>query len=192
MLHPQLQSYFGAIPPGHVGVGEGVFAEVGAPRRWVRGLIRMLVPGDVLFPVWEREVGFRIRNTPATMQGTAALRGERVFLLRGGERVMRDLILAGPDGLDDVLGAAERFTARFQAIVADGVLTLRSERVWLRLGRRRIRVPAPLAPRIALREEAGYAGRQRVDVSVVLPVLGPVYGYRGSFRYRLVPEDQES
>ena len=34
-LHPRLRTYFGPVPPGHVGRGEGVFTVVGTPRRWL-------------------------------------------------------------------------------------------------------------------------------------------------------------
>ena len=32
-LHPSLRRYFSAIPEGCIGIGEGVFAEFGTPRR---------------------------------------------------------------------------------------------------------------------------------------------------------------
>jgi hypothetical protein len=64
-LHPRLRAYFGAIPPGHVGRGEGVFRVVGTPRRWLHPLLALFARDAVMFPVWERDVPFTVENRPA-------------------------------------------------------------------------------------------------------------------------------
>jgi hypothetical protein len=48
-LHPRLRGYFAAIPAGHLGVGEGVFATVGTPRRWLWPLLWFFARDGVLF-----------------------------------------------------------------------------------------------------------------------------------------------
>lgn len=63
-LHPTLQEYFSAIPAGGAGIGDGVFDTVGTPRRWLHPVLRLFVPKDVLFGVWERDVPFTVINTP--------------------------------------------------------------------------------------------------------------------------------
>ncbi|MBE7163154.1 MAG: DUF4166 domain-containing protein, partial [Williamsia herbipolensis] len=63
-LHPRLRAYFAAIPPGHVGRGDGVFAVVGTPRRWLWPFLALFARDDVMFPVWERDVPFTVENRP--------------------------------------------------------------------------------------------------------------------------------
>jgi hypothetical protein len=183
-LHPRLRAYFSAIPSGSSGVGEGLFAAVGTPRRWLRPFIGLLADPDVLFPVWELDVPFSIVNTPALDGGRPAVAAERMFRLAGGSRTMRDLIVATPEGLVDILGARRRFRALFAAEIVDGGLRLESTRVAVRIGSRHVVVPGFVAPRVRLIERFSEADElQHVEVTVSLPVLGKVYEYAGSFRY---------
>ncbi|HEU4849106.1 MAG TPA: DUF4166 domain-containing protein [Terrimesophilobacter sp.] len=186
LLHPRLRSYFSAIPSGSVGVGEGVFDTVGTPRGWLRPFIRLLADPDVLFPVWERDVSFTVANTPVQDAGRPAVAGERTFRLTAGGRTMRDLIVATPDGLVDILGARRRFRALFAARVVDGGLRLESTRVAVRIRSRQVVIPGPIAPRVRLTERFSESDdRQHVEVTVTLPLIGRVYEYAGSFRYEL-------
>lgn len=158
-LHPRLRTYFQAIPRGSIGVGDGVFDTVGTPRGWLRLLIRFAVDADVLFPVWERDVPFSVANRPSGSAGRPAVTAERSFMFDRGSGVMRDRIVATPDGIVDVLGAHRRFRALFVSQVVVGGLRLTSTRVALRIGRR------------------------HVSLSMHAPLVGKVYEYAGSFRY---------
>ena len=71
-LHPRLRTYFGPVPPGHVGRGEGVFAVVGTPRRWLWPVLAWLARDGVVFPVWERDVPFTVENRPVRVGRGAA------------------------------------------------------------------------------------------------------------------------
>src|SRR5690606_6096820 len=53
-LSPALQAYFGGVPYGAHGIGEGVFTTVGSPRRWLWPLLALLGRWNVVWPVWER------------------------------------------------------------------------------------------------------------------------------------------
>ncbi|WP_144761648.1 DUF4166 domain-containing protein [Curtobacterium sp. 9128] len=126
-LHPRLRAYFGAIPPGHVGRGEGVFDVVGTPRRWLWPVLAVFARDAVMFPVWERHVPFTVENRAAHVgRGTrrearVAVRALRTFHLRGGDRTMVDAITAEPAGLVDHLGRRGRVSARLRVEVdADG------------------------------------------------------------------------
>lgn len=119
-LHPTLQEYFSAIPAGGAGIGEGVFDTVGTPRRWLHPILRLFVPKDVLFGVWERDDPFTVINTPVREGGRSAVAGERVFALTQGDRVMRDLMVATPEGIVDIMGKQRRFRALFAAHAIDG------------------------------------------------------------------------
>jgi Domain of unknown function (DUF4166) len=188
-VHPTLQRYFSAIEPGTIGCGEGVFTIVGTPRWWLRAAIRMIVPRDVMFPVWEHEVPFTVINTPVQAAESPAVTGERTFSLATGDRVMRDCIAATPEGLVDTLGVRCRFRALFAADIVGGDLHLTSTRVAMRIGARHVRIPRLCAPRVTLIERySAEDHRQHVAVVVSAPLIGRVYEYAGSFRYELRAE----
>lgn len=187
VLHPALRTYFAAIPAGHHGHGAGVFSTVGSPRRWLLPFLRLLVPGDVMFAVWERNVPFIVVNRyEVDDRGCTVVRGSRRFHLTSGDRTMVDAITTGSDGLVDHLGSKRRFSARFAARAVDSALLLDSTAVSVRIGRAWVQLPRFLAPRIALTERIDDAtGEQNVAVTIELPIVGRVYEYAGSFRYEI-------
>lgn len=203
-LHPRLSTYFGAIPPGHVGRGEGVFDVVGTPRRWLWPLLAWFARDSVMFPVWERDVPFTVENRPARVRrgsGTGlearpAVRAHRTFRFRSGSRTMVDAITAEPDGLVDHLGRRGRVSARLRAEVDAhgpdaGALRLVSTRVTLRALGREVRLPARIAPRVTLKERFDdEADLQRVSLVLTAPVLGTLYRYEGTFRYEIAPDEE--
>lgn len=201
-LHPRLSAYFGAIPPGHVGRGEGVFDVVGTPRRWLWPLLAWFARDSVMFPVWERDVPFTVENHPARVRrgpGTGlearpAVRAHRTFRFRSGSRTMVDAITAEPDGLVDHLGRHGRVSARLRAEVDAhgpdaGALRLVSTRVTFRALGREVHLPALIAPRVTLIERFDdEADLQRVSLVLSAPVLGTLYRYEGAFRYEIAPD----
>lgn len=201
-LHPRLRTYFGAVPVGHVGRGEGVFAVVGTPRRWVWPLLAVLARDGVVFPVWERDVHFTVENRPARVgrgpvddrEAPVAVRAHRTFRFRSGTRTMEDAITAEPHGLVDHLGRRGRVSALLRAEVdADGpdagALRLVSTRVTLRALGRAWSLPAVAAPRVTLVERFDDdADLQRVSLRLSAPLIGTLYRYEGSFRYRIEPD----
>lgn len=203
-LHPRLSTYFGAIPPGHVGRGEGVFDVVGTPRRWLWPLLAWFARDSVVFPVWERDVPFTVENRPARVRrgsGTGlearpAVRAHRTFRFRSGARTMVDAITAEPDGLVDHLGRHGRVSARLRAEVDAhgpdaGALRLVSTRVTFRALGREVRLPALIAPRVTLMERFDdEADLQRVSLVLTAPVLGTLYRYEGAFRYEIAPDEE--
>ncbi|MBT1673681.1 DUF4166 domain-containing protein [Curtobacterium flaccumfaciens] len=148
-LHPRLRTYFGPVPPGHVGRGEGVFDIVGTPRRWLWPVLAVFARDSVMFPVWERDVPFTVENRPTrvrrgsgvSLEARVAVRAHRTFRFRSGSRTMVDAITAEPDGLVDQLGRHGRVSARLRTQVDGdgpdaGALRLVSTRVTFRaLGR---------------------------------------------------------
>ena len=185
-LHPRLRAYFAAVPVGSVGRGSGVFDVVGTPRRWTWPVLTVLARSGVVFPVWQRDVSFTVENR-GTPDGAVIAR--RVFDLDGGERTMVDRVSMTPIGLVDELGHGSRggvVRAAFRTTAVDGALVLESTRVGVRIGRLRIELPRPLAPRVSLVERFDDAGgRQHVSVTIDLPVVGRVYEYSGSFAYAI-------
>ncbi|WP_263092080.1 DUF4166 domain-containing protein [Curtobacterium sp. RIT-PI-V] len=200
-LHPRLTAYFGAIPPGHVGRGAGVFDVVGTPRRWLWPLLAWFARDSVMFPVWERDVPFTVENRPAHVrrgragrEARPAVRAHRTFRFRAGSRTMVDAITAEPDGLVDHLGRHGRVSARLRAEVDAhgpdaGALRLVSTRVTFRALGREVRLPAALSPRVTLTERFDdEADLQRVSLVLAAPVLGTLYRYEGAFRYEIAPD----
>ncbi|MBT1669752.1 DUF4166 domain-containing protein [Curtobacterium flaccumfaciens pv. flaccumfaciens] len=196
--------YFAAVPPGHVGRGEGVFTVVGTPRRWVWPVLAWFARDAVMFPVWERDVPFTVENRPARVRrgpGTGlearpAVRAHRTFRFRSGARTMVDAITAEPDGLVDHLGRRGRVSARLRAQVDDtgpdaGALRLVSTRVTFRALGRDLRLPAALSPRVTLTERFDdEADLQRVSLVLTAPVVGTLYRYEGAFRYEIAPDTE--
>lgn len=177
-LDPALATYFSTIPAGSVGRGSGTFDRVGTPRRWLWPVFAMLGRAAIAFPVWERDVPFEVVNVP----GDVSVRATIAFGFRRGERVMRHEIRMTPSGLVDALGTRGRLETALRADAVDGRLELRSTRVRWRVGG--VRIPIPFAPRIHLVERHD-GDRQRVEFSMTAPVLGLIYSYAGTFRYRI-------
>ncbi|NUU05514.1 DUF4166 domain-containing protein [Leifsonia sp. C5G2] len=193
-LHPRLQTYFDAIPPGAVGRGSGEFDTVGTPRRWLWPVLALFAPAHVLFPVWQRRVPFTVENRPVVRgDGSPAVAAERVFALRGRTVTMLDEIGVEDGALIDRLGSPVRTVARFAASVRDGGLRLRSTAVWIVIAGRRVRIPRPLAPIVVLTERwDDEAERQRVSITVTAPVIGRVYQYGGRFHYGIEATTDQS
>ncbi|GAA4189994.1 DUF4166 domain-containing protein [Microbacterium oryzae] len=182
-LHLTLREYFDTLPPGHVGIGEGVFDRVGTSRRWLQPLLRPLHRRGVLFAGWEQDVPFRITNRLVA----GRLLGERVLMSTQGRWTMRDAVVLNRHGRPvDEIGDPVVVAAEFDLDVATGALRLRSRAVGMRLGVLRLRLPRFLAPVVRLVESFDEeAGAQRVRVTIDLPVIGRIYEYGGTFRYRI-------
>lgn len=182
-LHPHLRAYFQAVPEGHVGIGEGVFRRIGTPRRWLWPILKVLERRGVIAACWERDVPFRVENRTIASRAIA----ERTLRLPRGTWTMHDAVMLAPHGrVVDELGEPALVAACFDVGVRGGGLTLTSRAVGVRLGRLRLRAPRPIAPRVRLRERIDEtSGRQRVTLTVDVPVVGRVYEYDGDFDYRI-------
>ncbi|GAA1494075.1 DUF4166 domain-containing protein [Curtobacterium herbarum] len=205
-LHPRLRTYFGAVPPGHVGRGNGVFTVVGTPRRWLWPVLRVLARDAVVFPVWEHDVPFTVENRPVHVrrgrsgphtdrEARPAVRAHRTFHFASGDRTMVDAITAEPEGLVDHLGRHGRVSTLLAVTVPRtgpdaGALRLVSTRVSVHALGREWRLPSALSPRVLLTERFDdEADVQRVSLTLRAPVLGTLYRYEGAFRYAVVPDD---
>ena len=184
-LAPELRAYFSTIPAGKVGRGRGTFHRLGTPRRWLWPVLAVLGRAGIIFPVWEHDVPFEIENRP----DAAALHATRTFHTRRGELVMRDVVRMTAVGLTDTLGTERRLRVRLDAQVIDGSLELRSRGASVRVGR--LHIPLPLAPRVHLVERRDGA-RQRVELTMTMPLVGRVYEYSGSFDYEIVDTGETS
>lgn len=211
-LHPTLRRYFSAIPDGCIGVGEGVFAEFGTPRRWLWPLLRPFERRGVLAAGYARSVRFRIVNrteaagTPRAAAGAQRSRVRRpaapsdaglatairTVELPTGTWQMTDSVALTDRGVVDRLGAPHTVAAAFDVEVRNGGLFLSSREVGIAFGRFRIRLPRLVAPVVRLSERYDpVSGLQRVELTIDAPLVGRVYGYCGHFSYGIVREKQD-
>lgn len=186
-LHPRLLDYFRAIPVGSHGYGTGRFDLVGTPKRWLWPVLWLLGRRGIIFPVWERNVPFTVVNRPRLdALGRVSVEAARHFEFGSGARTMIDAITAGESGLVDYLGDRRRVVATLVAEVSSGELHVRSAGVTISLGRLKLRLPAGVAPTVALVERFDdAAGCQRISLTLTAPILGRLYEYAGSFDYTI-------
>lgn len=184
-LHPSLRRYFSAIPEGCVGIGEGVFAEFGTPRRWLWPLLRPFERRGVLAAGYARSARFRIVNRTEAGLATAV----RSIELPTGRWQMTDSVALTRHGIVDRIGTPHTVAAAFDVSVRDGSLVLMSREVGVAVGRFRFRLPRLVAPVVQLSERYDpVSGLQRVELTIKAPIIGRVYGYRGHFSYSIVKE----
>ncbi|MDL9978376.1 DUF4166 domain-containing protein [Microbacterium candidum] len=181
-LDPRLRAYFGAIPDGCRGVGAGVFDSAGLRIRLLRPVFALLARWGIAFPESGADVLFEIENTPGA-EGT--LRATRTFHFPGRTRVMRDELRMVDGRLIDHLGVRGILEVVLDASVSEGGLRMESRSLALRAAGRRI--PLPPVAKVALEERTADDGMQHVDVRIRMPLLGEVYGYRGTFAYAMQP-----
>ena len=174
-LAPQLRSYFSG---GHgVGVGAGVFDVAGCRVALLRPLLAYLARQRILFPEFARNVPFEILNTPTSEGGLDAV---RIFHLPGRDRPLEDTMRVIDGHLHDFMGRRRGFEVRMVLSIAEGVLTMRSDRQWIRVLGTRLRIPqlATVSVTESWRDE-----HQHVDVRLRTPVLGDWFRYSGEFTY---------
>lgn len=194
LLDDGLADYFGVLPAGQIGRGNGVFRQVGTPRRWLWPVLWLLGREGIIFPVWQQDVPFEVVNRPSVdEQGRVSLSAQRSFEFRRGIRVMVDAITAEHDGsLTDYLGKHGWLAASLLAEAQGGAMHLRSTKI-------RFRWPWPwpwpwgwctvpkvIAPRVQIYERVEVkTGRQHITMRLSQPQLGLLYEYDGEFDYRL-------
>ena len=184
-LHPSLRRYFSAIPEGCIGLGEGVFAEFGTPRRWLWRLFEPFERRGVLAAGYARSVRFRIVNRTEAGRATAV----RTIELPTGSWQMTDSVALTSRGIVVRIGTPRTVAAAFDVSVHDGGLVLTSREVGIAVGRFRFRMPRLVAPVVRLSERYDpVSGLQRVELTIDAPIIGRVYGYRGHFSYGIVRE----
>ena len=181
-LDPRLHAYFGAIPEGLEGVGVGVFQEAGLRIRLLRPLFALLGSWHVAFAEYGVGIPFTIRNTPTS---DGSLRAARTFRFPTATREMADVMRNVDGRLVDRVGVRGRVEVELDVCVVGGQLTMRSRRLALRIAG--LRMPLPPLVRLLIREQAlaGGEAAQHVDVRMKAPIVGEIYGYRGTFAYAL-------
>lgn len=173
-LHPQLQHYFGQ-PDGVR--GEGVFDEAGSRLRWLAPAWWLLARFGLLFPDYGRGVPFSVSIVPLSADRVAT---RRTLRFPGGERVVSDETHFVRGRLVDVHAHGRILVHMLPRVLDDGSLAMTAESTRLRVASVLLRVPTvPLTLSQRWDQEREVF---RIAVSLRLPMLGEVFGYRGSFR----------
>ncbi len=172
-LHPQLQRHFGSPSVS----AEGVFAEVGARQHWLRPMWRMLARAGLLLPEHGTAVPFTVSIDPISPDRVATVRRIR---FPGAERIMADETHLVRGRLVDVHARGRILVRMLPRVLEDGSLRMSASAT-------RLRVASVLwwVPTVPITVMQGWDEREqthRIDVSVRVPLLGEVFGYRGTFR----------
>lgn len=189
-LVPELRTYFGPVESQRVGVGSGVFEVAGSARRWLVPVLAWLGWRRVLFAEFGHDIPFDIVNTPGADGSLSAVRTLHFASRRAGgarDRALEDTMRVIEGRLHDFLGRRRGLEARFVLTVEDGLLRMRSDRLWLRVAGGRIRMWLPRLATVTIAESWDHdAGRQHVDVRLHSPLIGEWFRYSGGFEYRTV------
>jgi|GEM_PF-119375 len=184
LLHPQLRAYVDPVPAGYQGRGTGVYTEAGLRLPLLRPVFALLGRWGIAFPERAVDVPFDICNSST---GDGGVRAVRIFRFGGRTRTMVDETRVVDGILTDRIGRRGVLEVTLAARVDRGGLVLESRRLALRIGRLRVLLPRILRVELDERAVGGGSGLQRVDLRVTMPVLGEVYGYRGTFAYAIRP-----
>lgn len=184
-LAPSLRRYFGAIADGCVGRGDGVYAVAGSRWRMLHPLLAALAARDILFPERGTGVGLRVENR---YDPAGTLHAVRSFVFADRTRRMVDALRVEDGRLVDRLGRRGGVEVRLDAAVSDGGLVLASSALAWRVGVLRVPLPRVVAVRVSERVEGADPTLQHVDVRVRAVLLGEVFRYSGTFRYRVEAE----
>ena len=194
-LHPEIRDRYGVVAgDDRAVVGRGRMHELRRSALAVP-LLWLGTRDDFLFPEAGTDVPFEM-ETGAFVddRGFEALSLRRRF---GTDppREFVDTLRWNPERgcITDCFGRHGVVVADVHLSVEDDALALEIGDQWLRAGDRYLRLPAVMAAGGTLRDRYDDdAGEFRVAAEIANPLVGPVFGYRGSFdtEFREVPADR--
>jgi hypothetical protein len=186
-LHPRMRWRFGFSSIDETcQVGTGVMEEVWRGPWWTLPFLLLGSTRRVLFPSRGRDVPFTVSNYAYVDRfGRETVTWSRRFHLPGRTRAFdatmihskeRDLII-------DYLGTHQHLAVDIHCSVdADGAMCIRTAEQRLYEGRLAFRFPLLFSGEADVREWWDEdAQRFRIEVRVTNRLLGPLFGYRGSF-----------
>jgi hypothetical protein len=186
-LHPQMQWRFGFSSVHETcQIGTGVMDEVWHGPWWTLPFLLFGSTRRVLFPSRGRNIPFTVRNYAYLDRfGRETVTWSRAFTFRRRFRVFDATMIRSEerDTIVDYLGTHQHLAVDIDCSVDDeGAMCIRSGEQRFYEGRLGFRFPLPLSGVANVREwwdEA--AQRFRIEVHVANKLLGPLFGYRGSF-----------
>jgi hypothetical protein len=189
-LHPQVRRRFGvSAESGTACVGVGVMDEVWHGKGIVVPFLRIGATRNILFPESGTDIPFTMEYYAyRDSYGREVVRFVRTFdVSRGRRRRFEGTITYSERraGLVDYLGTRQQLAVDLHPTVdEDGAMVMTSGRQRFRAG---ISVPTVLTGHARIHEWYDeHAERLRIQVTVTNPIVGPVFGYRGSYTARQV------
>ncbi|MEX1078096.1 MAG: DUF4166 domain-containing protein [Homoserinimonas sp.] len=173
-MHPQLQRYFDQ--PGGVR-GSGVFDEAGSRLRWLAPVWRMLAGFGLLFPEYGTGVPFTVSIVPLSPGRVAT---SRRLQFPGAQRVMSDETHLVAGRLVDVHAGGRILVRMLPRVLEDGSLVMTAGATRLRVAS--VLLPVPTVPLSVSQRWDEARESFSIEVRLRLPLLGELFGYRGSFR----------
>lgn len=188
-LQPELQEYFSLAPgSGLYGVGKGIFDVVGCPQPWLRPMLKMSAAEEAFFPEYGTGIPFEVANhAHLDPFGRPSLTTIRTIHFPAITRVFQDTTSLTPQGLVDYVGRHRRVATDLRPQLGPGN-SLRAISQTSRVfgGKLRLAIPDGLDAKAYMSQSwDSEAGRHRIQVKVLHPVLGTLLVYAGSFEYRL-------
>jgi Domain of unknown function (DUF4166) len=186
-LHPKLQWRFGfSSADGVCQIGTGVMDEIWRGRAFTLPFLLLGSTRRVLFPSRGRNVPFTISNYAYVDGfGRETVTWSRRFKMRRKYRAFDATMVRSPTRsvIVDYLGTHQHLAVDIHCSVdEEGALCLRSGEQRFYEGPIAFRFPALFSGIANVREWWDDDAQQfRIDVNVLNPVFGPLFGYRGSF-----------
>jgi uncharacterized protein DUF4166 len=196
-LHPAMQRRFGLVNGGAC-IGTGVMDEIWHGSALAVPFLKLGTRRHILFPETGRDVPFTIENYAyADSFGRDTVTFVRTFRIPNGPARRFDATMVyNPERrvIVDFLGTHQHMAVDLDIRVDDrGGIRIRSGEQRFREGPLGFRFPGALTGSARLSEWYDEeTGAYRIDVAVVNPHLGPLFGYRGRFsaEFTTAPGDQ--
>ena len=193
-LHPMLQRRFGVgLESGYGCVGTGTMHRVRRGPWWTVPFLQFGRLRNILVPDTGTDVPFTIHNYPyRDPLGREAVTFVREYELGGKTRRLdATMTSSGDGGVVDYLGTHQHLAVDLDLRAeADGSLHLRSDAQRFYEGVVGFRFPMLFSGRAVLRERFDdEKGVFRVDLEVVNPVFGFLFGYDGEFTCEFLEAD---
>lgn len=194
-LHPMLQRRFDVgLDAGEACIGSGVMTEIRRGPWWTVPFLQVGRLRNILVPDVGTDVPFTIENYPYLDPfGRETVTFVRSYDIRGHRRRFdATMILTGPatsPAVVDYLGTHQHLAVDLDLSADDdGGLVLTSDAQRFYAGPVGFRFPMLFSGRALLRERYDdAAARFEVDLEVVNPHFGFLFGYRGWFTCEWVP-----
>lgn len=187
-LHPKVRERYGTeIEDAVVCVGNGRM-DIDHGSLALPALYTMTTQ-NILFPETGEGVPFTVTSAEyRTDAGHQVLGMRREFTFEGTVRRFdsRTLWDAADQRLLDFLGSSGRLVSELHPRVEDGALIVEGGRQWLRVGRRYLRLPGPLAADVRVRDHYDDdAERYGVHATLQSALTGEILSYDGTFTQEL-------
>ena len=186
-LHPKMQWRFGFSSVDETcQIGTGVMDEVWHGPWWTLPFLLLGSTRRVLFPSRGRNVPFTVRNYAYLDRfGRETVTWSRTFKFRRRFRVFDATMIRSKerDTIVDYLGTHQHLAVDIHCSVDDeGAMCIRSGEQRFYEGRLGFRFPLLFSGVADVREWWDEASQRfRIEVHVANKLLGPLFGYRGSF-----------